>query len=435
MRGRVRIAALIATLSIVGVSTGRAENDDVVMTLAECLAEATATSERLHSTRFRHEAAQAHSNSAAARRWPTLTGLAAYDYASEVAVIDIPAGPTPRSIEFGDGNTYRFALGVDVPLYTGGTLSANLRAEQAEVRATGLDVSADSLGIVHDVRGFFYRALASRSQLDAARVSVRRLERHLSRLNGRIAVGMGTEEERVQTTARLRQAEQRVLAAELQVAVDELALGRSVGHPGERISPGGNLDIPLFTGELPPAATFESRPELAALDARRNEGDLRARAAFGALLPAVIASAQMNYGRPGVDPIQNEWMPWASARVSLAWTLFDRGARNQNVSAARATARVVEAHRNDLFKAFEGAFETAKVRLDYTRRQSAKAVERLEAERRRIELVAGRHEEGMATEIELLDAHDDLVEAEAAEVAARVAVRLAESDLLYATGQ
>jgi outer membrane protein TolC len=128
-------------------------------------------------------------------------------------------------------------------------------------------------------------------------------------------------------------------------------------------------------------------------------------------------------------------MSWASARVSLSWTLFDAGARRDRVTAAKASARAIDATRSDLHRRLEGAFETARIRLDYASRAAAKARERLQAERRRLELVTGRRDGGMATETELLDAHDDLADAEAAEVAARASVRLAESELLYAAGR
>ena len=427
------LLALVAFAA--GAATARGEGGDRALTLDECIAHATASSQALHSSRNRHDAARARANSAQANRWPTLGAAAAYDYASEVTSIDIPLGPTPRTIEFGDGNTYRFSLGVDVPLYTGGALGATARAERAEAGAAAHDVAADSLGVVRDVRAAFFRALGSRSQLDAARVAVRRLERHLEQIRGRIDIGTASEEERVQATARLYGAEQRMLRAELESVTDELALGTAIGRPGDRVAPGGALDASLLSGATPGDGTFESRPELAALGARRDESDLRARAALGALLPSVVASAHMSYGRPGVDPVENEWMSWASARVSLAWTLFDRGARHQRVEAARATARAIDATRSDLHRRLQGAFETARVRLDFAMRQSAKASQRVEAERRRLELVGGRREQGMATETELLDAHDDLADAEASEVAARAAVRLAESDLLYAAGR
>jgi len=414
-----------------GAQTAASERVD----LDGCIAQSVANSDRLHAARFQRDAAEARAWGAQASRFPTLGATAAYDYASEVSRFEIPLGPVPRTIQFGDGNTYRVAVGVDVPLYTGGALGASARAERAGAGAATLDVAADSLAVVRDTRAAFYRALASRSQLDAARVAVRRLDRHLDLVAGRIEIGSSSEEERVQTTAHLREAEQRMLAAEQESITSQLALGTVMGRPGERIEPGGDLDASLLGADVPSGEAFEARPELAALAERRRESDQRARAAFGSLLPSVVASAQMNYGRPGVDPIENDWMSWASAHVSLAWTLFDLGARRSRVESARAASRAIEASRADLHRRLEGAFETAKVKLEYARRQSQKAIERVEAERERLDLVTGRRDQGMATETELLDAHDDLANAEAAEVAARAAVRLAEAEFLYASGR
>jgi len=438
MTARTRVLTPLAVAVAVVCATAappRAQEDAPSLTLEACIAQATASSRALDASRLRRDAADARANSAQASRWPTLGGVAAYDYASEVTSITIPLGPTPRTIEFGDGNTYHFAVGVDVPLYTGGALGATARAERAEAGAASFDVTADSLGVVREVRAAYYRALASRAQRATAGVAVQRLQRHLDLVTGRIDIGAGSEEERVQTTAHLREAEQRMLAAELQEATDQLTLGTAIGRPGARVVPAGDLDASLLSGPAPEEGAVESRPELAALAARRDESDHRARAALGALLPSIVASAQMNYGKPGVDPVQNDWMSWASARVSLAWTLFDAGARHQKVEAARAGARAIDAARADLQRRFQGAFETATVRLEYARRQAEKAAQRLEAERQRLDFVAGRRDQGMATESELLDAHDDLADAENAEVAARAAVRLAEADLLYAAGR
>jgi outer membrane protein TolC len=226
-----------------------------------------------------------------------------------------------------------------------------------------------------------------------------------------------------------------MLGAEMEKVTSEIALGTAVGRSGQRVMPRGDLSMSLLGAGVPAGDAFEARPELDALDARRRESELRARAAFGALLPSITASAHMNYGRPGVDPVENEWMSWASARVSLAWTLFDRGSRSAAVTAARAGARAVDAARADAHRRFQGAFEAARARLEFARRRADKAAERVAAQRQRLDLVSGRHDQGMATETELLDAHDDLANAEAAEVAARAAVRLAESELLYAAGR
>ncbi len=432
MNERRRAMTLVyAAVLIASATAARAQDSTRTLTLDACIAQAATNSQALLASRFQNDAARARAENAQATRWPRIGADASYDYASKVFAIDVP--PTP--VNFGDGNTYHVSVGVDVPLYTGGTMGATARAERAEANATALDVAADSLGVVRDVRTAYFRALASRSQLDVARVTVRRLERHLEQIAQQIGVGASSEAERVQTTARLREAEQRMLGVESRSITDEIALGTAVGLSGERIAPGGNLDASLLGGTNVAPEMVDSRPELASLAVRRDESDLRARAAWGALLPSVVAGARWNYGRPGVDPITNDWMSWGSAHVGLAWTLFDRGARHQNVDAARATARAIDATRTDLNQRLRSAFETAKVRLDYAERQSEKAAERLQVGKQWLDLVTGRRDQGMATESELLDAVDDLADAEASDVAARAAVRLAESDLLYAVGR
>lgn len=426
-------AVLVATTVAPEAAVARA--DATELDLDACIAQAAERSDAIRSARFRHRAARARASGAEAQRWPTLGALASYDYASEVTSIDIPLGPSPRTIEFGDGNTWRIALGVDVPLYTGGALGAVARAERSGAGAAALDVATDSLAVIRDVRVAFYRTLSSRAQLDAARVAVRRLERHMETVTAGIDIGTASEEERVQITARLYDAEQRMLAAEMENITAGIALGTAIGRADTRVTPRGDLGASLLGPGGPADGAFESRPELEALDARRRESELRARAAFGDLLPSVVASAYMNHGKPGVDLVDNEWMTWASARVSLAWTLFDRGARRSSVDAAQALARAVDATRAAVHRRLEGAYETATVRLEYAGRLAAKAAERVAVERRRLEFVTGRYDQGMATETELLDAHDDLADAEAAEVAATASVRLAESELLYAAGR
>jgi outer membrane protein len=433
MRERHRAMTLVCVAALLaGAAPARAQDSTQTLTLDACIAQAASNSQTLLASRFQNDAARARAENAQAKRWPRIGADASYDYASEILSIGFPSAPP---VSFGDGNTYRVSVGVDVPLYTGGAMGATARAERAEANATALDVVADSLGVVRDVRSAYFHALASRSQLEVARVAVRRLDRHLDRITQQIGVGASSEAERVQTTARLREAEQRMLGAESRSITDEIALGSAIGLSGERIAPGGNLDASLLGGTSLAPDMVDSRPELASLAVRRDESDLRARAAWGALLPSVVAGARWNYGRPGVDPITNDWMSWGTAHVGLAWTLFDRGARHQNVDAARATARAIDATRTDLHQRLQSAFETAKVRLDYAERQSEKATERLQVGKQWLDLVTGRHDQGMATETELLDAVDDLADAEASDVAARVAVRLAESDLLYAVGR
>lgn len=403
--------------------------------LEQCLAEAFAAPAALRGARERLEASRAAARSAQAERWPTLDLGGDYRYASKFTTIDLPLPPPvgPRRIDFGDGHQVDLSVGVRTPLYTGGALAASAAAARAEARANDLDVAADSLALVRDVRAGFFRALGARAESDAAAIAVSRLQRHLTEVENAIGIGTSSEETRLQVEARLRVAEQRAIADDMNLTAAELTLGRLLGRTGVRVAPQGDLATPLLgsPGEIGEI----QRPELQALSERRTRRELDATAAAGRLLPSVSAGARFNYGRPGVDPVQNEWMSWASADVRLSWTLWDWSARRDAVASARAAARAVDDQRSALERDIENGVAVARERLDSTSRHLENAEDRLRIEQSRLDLVRGRYDDGMATESELLDAHDDLSEAETDLAAARVANRLAEIELLYAVGR
>jgi outer membrane protein TolC len=407
------------------------------LSLDECLRMALEHSHEVRVAESLAGAADADASRAQARRLPTVGFAGSYDFTSEVTTIDLPSFPgvAGRHITLGDENRYALALGVQVPVFTGGALSAAARAEGAGARAAAYDLEAEKLLVTHEVRAAFFRGMGAKAELDAAGAATARLERHVGYLKGQMEVGAASREMRVQAEAALTAARRRELLSEEALATAELVLGSMLGRPGERVAPAGGLDQPLVRDDELGDAGVEGRPELAAASSRCEQSRQRTRAAKGALLPSVSAAAAMNYGRPGVDLVQNEWMSWASAGVSVSWTLWDWGANRDEVRAAQAAAQALEARTSELNRQLENALAVARARLDLAREGLGVAADRLELERERIGLVTGRYEQGMASETELLDVHDDLAEAEAAHASSLASVRLAEVDLIYAIGR
>jgi outer membrane protein len=404
--------------------------------LPRAVAEALATSPALRAAVAREDAATALSSEARAVRWPVLAARVSYDYASEVNRIDLPLGPTgTRTIEFGDGHTAVAALGVEMPVFTGGALAARAEAAAAGVRAAGFEISSDRLAVIRETRVAFFRALGAEAAARSASVAAQRLDRHRRQLERQVELGAASREALVQTLARLRQAEQRQLAAEEALDLARRELGRVIGRPGEIVAPRGDLDASLLEGLPVEAGDWEARPELSALAARLESADLEARAARGDYFPSVRAGAHLLHGRPGVEVVRKEWMSWGSAHVSLTWPLWDRGARSRRVERAEAMSRALDAERDSVHRRLEHAWAAARRSVESAEAQAAKADERTALERERLDLVTGRYERGMARETDLLDAHDDLAGAEADAAATRAALRRAEADLLYAASR
>jgi outer membrane protein TolC len=405
--------------------------------LDQCVRAAVAASSELRRAGERWLVAMARADRAQANRLPVVSAQSSYRYASEFSSFDLPLPPPlpERSIEFGDRHQVDVFLGVETPLFTGGSLAGTARAEEAEVRASRFDLAADSLRLVHDVRATFFEALDAEAQADAAEIARRRLERHLEELEREIAIGTATEEARLQTQARLQELEQRVIVARERAEVTCLTLGRRIGTPGSSIAPRGDLERSLLEGVDPEAGSVDGRPELAALANRSERSERQADAARGALWPSVMAGARVNYGRPGVDPVENDWMTWTSASLQVSWTLWDWGGRRREADAARAAARAVAAERETVRRDLESAWSAAGTHLSAARARLVAAENRLVLERRRLDLVTGRYRRASASESDLLDVHDDLEDAEVSVVSARAAVRIAEVELLYVAGR
>ena len=413
---------------------GAAPADTVAMTLPRCLQAATANSHRVAASRWEHRASRAVAEATAARRLPGLALAGDYLWRSEVNTVELPLQP-PRVLEFGDHDVVELGLVTDVRLFTGGALAARIRAQRAEAEAALHQVASDSLQAIARTRRAFYRALGAQAATHASALHIERLQRHLEQVEGEQEIGTATREQRLQILSRLRAAEQDHLFSLEDARVGRLELGLAIGRPGVEISPEGGLTQTLLAPDMTGDAGPTERPEVAVLRSHQSAAESRARAARGAWWPQISATAGVHGGRPGIDPVDNEWMTWASAGLRLSWPLWDWGGRSAEVEQARARARAIAVLRDGLLDDLETARVQAEARLESARSRLTAARERAEFERERLGLIRSRRRTGMATLTELLDAQDDLAQAETAETVALAGVRLAEADLLYANGR
>jgi len=433
---RSLVWCVVMGLTLISAAVATAEEPAATFDLDHCIRTALMNSSRLEASGESQRAALARAEEAHARRWPTLSVGAEANYQSEVNQFDLPA-PISRTIRFGDNESYGLMADLELPLYTGGSLSASERAQRAAARASGFDFAADSLRVIQQVRSSFYQALGAQAEVDAATLAVKRLRRHLEDLQRQVKAGAASTETRLQAESRLSSAEQRLLGAQEQRSVRRLRLGLALGFPDREVVPEGRLESSLLSAqeETDSLASVSKRPELHALSLRRYANQEESRAAKGSLLPSLSASAQFHYARPGVRVIDNEWMHWAAVGLRLQWTLFDAGGRSARVEQHAATARALAHMHDELERELTSALEISRAQVSVQREQITKALQRAELEQQRLELVQGRYRQGMGTETEFLDAQDDLSDAEIAVAAQRSRLRLAEVNLLYAVAQ
>jgi len=420
-----------AAIALATSSTGAAPEEES-WDLNRCVREALAVSRSIGAADARVDAARAVAGRAGADRLPAVAFRGGYRYASEVMSIDLPSAPLfpGGEIQFGDGNTYELAVGLEAPLFTGGALARRARAERAGVRASEASLQAENAEVMYAARRAYFSVLGAEAGKSAARLALDRVQRHHRDLLAAIEVGAATREAAVQVLSHVRKAEESLIEADEAFRVARLALGEVVGRPGEEIAVNGDLHEPLWPESDGPPQDVGVHPALASLDQQRERSLQMASAAKGSLFPSLYAEAFYHYDKPGIDLIENEWMDYATVGLLLRWTLWDWGARSHDVERAEAAARELAARRAEMDDRLQTGLAVASAKLGAARARKEKAEERVRLEEERYRMVESRYHEAQATESELLDAHDDRAGAEVALVATTTQIRLAEADLL-----
>lgn len=436
MRSEMRMALVILlSLPVGGAAFGQTDAAGDAWDLQRCLDAAQTASPQLAADRARTDAAASGLRAARAALYPALGFSGDYSYVTETMKMSIPTlpGQPARELEFGDGQNADLMLGLQVPLYAGGSLRARRDAAGDRLRAQRFVARADSLDLRLQVRRTFFAALGADAAARAARRGETRLQRHLDEVRSNRQAGVASEEAEVLTRVRLTGQQQRTVLADAQAAQLRLALGRLVGQPDRQIRPKASLEVPLLSGD---AATvpWSDRPVLRALDAQLDAGQKDVRAAAGSYRPAVDLQGGWHYGRPGIDAITNDWMNYGTVAVGLRWTLFDFGRRDGQVAGLRAGNRALEHQRDDTDRALRTRLAGARVQHQAAAEAEQRAAERVDLQKKYLELVSSRLDEGFATQREFLDAQDDLTLAEIDLATARAQLRGAEAELLAASG-
>jgi outer membrane protein TolC len=277
------------------------------------------------------EAARAGQRASHARRLPGLGLEMSTGWVSEVQEISLPG----RTLSFGDGLSADLGLVANWTVYAGGALQAGEDAAEAEHRARRHGVHDDSLAVLGVLRSAFLQALATETAAALADNTRERLERHLEDVRGRRAAGLATTEDELAARGRLQGALQEQALRRGEATQAALDLGQWCGTPGRAVQPAGSLDTPLAA----PPDSLEPLPAEQALAAREQGLQARVRQEHAAGRLRVEASAGWHLGRPGVDPVTNDWMDYGTAGLRLRWPLWDNGLVRQRTAELQAEAR------------------------------------------------------------------------------------------------
>jgi outer membrane protein TolC len=255
---------------------------------------------------------------------PRFDATAYAQYQSEVISIpfDLPGGVEPFTPH---KDTYDAHLGVRQPLYDP-TLGARRSVESAQLAESQAGVRSTLFGLRQSVAESYFAALLLQAQGAELEAGLTDLEAQLRVARDRVAAGDALPSETATLEAELLRRRQSL--AEV-VANRGAALAVLSDLTGRTVRERDALGLPDLASEVADAraalASVRERPEYVRFARTRETLDQRGAEIARRNWPRISAVGRAGVGRPGLNPLSDEFGSYWLAGVQLEWSPWDWG--------------------------------------------------------------------------------------------------------------
>jgi len=339
---------------------------------------------------------------------------------------------------------FQVALDLNYTVFDFGARAGRIDAARGEVLAANFEFNDTHRRVIYQVEQAYYQLLNASGQEDAARASLSNAQAVQQSAEERLKNGLATLPDVLEARSATAQAEyelQAVLGAE-EIAQGNLAtaLGTSpteaihVETLKERPTPNSVGD----SVELAINRAFAQRPDLMRLVAEIRSSNATVREARAAYYPSLSVNvnpvAQSLYGLQQTLPWGHTAGLTGGLSLTLSWTVFDGGARKNNVVQAEANVRAAEAQANAARDEIANQVWAAYSNLNTAFRQRQAATALLEAASQSYDSALESYNYGLRNFLDVTAAQRTLAQARSTDVVARTQVLTALADLAFRTG-
>jgi outer membrane protein len=339
---------------------------------------------------------------------------------------------------------FQGALDLNYTVFDFGARAGRIDASKAEVLAANFEFNDTHRSVIHRVEQAYYQLLNASGQEDAARASLSNAQVVQQSAEERLKNGLATLPDVLEARSATAQAEyelQAVLGAE-EIAQGNLATALGTSPTAtihtetlKELPTPGSIDDSV---DLAISRAFAQRPDLMRLVAEIRSSNARVKEARAAYYPSL--GINVNPVAQTLDGLQ-QTLPWGQTAgltgglsLSLNWTVFDGGARKNNVVQAEANVRAAEAQARAARDEIANQVWDAYSNLNTAFRQRLAATELLRAASQSYDSALESYNYGLRNFLDVTAAQRALAQARSTDVLARTQVLIALADLAFRTG-
>lgn len=351
---------------------------------------------------------------------------------------DVEIGPTTIRLDMGRQDMFQFQLQAEQILFAGTGLHRQRAMAMAQLRSAREEERVARHEVAFMAEELFWTLAFARQALEVAQQAIETAETHVGLLEAFVEVGLATESDLMAARVQLASLNLTRLQARQGADLAESAF-RTIVH----VPPGEAVELDVTQGPLPlsvpddedelAAVARQSRPEMRMLDQQLASTRHAAGAAWSSWLPAFALMGNVYLRNP--DRASEPNFYWsADVTLGLQWKLWDRGAALHRNRQARAGMQQIEAMQRQLVDGIALEIDQANAALREADEQVKVASEAVALAQESLRLVQLNFGEGMARNVDVLEAQTALSKARLDALGAETHYHTAEARLRKAVG-
>jgi len=429
-------------------------------TLHEAVTDAVVRSDAVAAAEAKSAGAKAQADEALAMLFPALTFSGGWAHLDTAPYTDVTLDPAELFSEdliemlenfagmevteqtfrlyMGKEDNFQFQLQAEQIVFAGTALHRQRAMKIAQLRSAEEEERIARHEVAYQAEHLFWQLALARQAMEVTAQAIQTAETHVGLLEAFVEVGLASEADLMAAKVQLASLRLTELQTRQGASLAENAFRTIVHVPDDEaveldLSQGGMpLQLPADPDAVAEVAR-ESRPEMRMLGHQHDSTRHAAGAAWSSWLPQIAVYGNVYLKNP--DRALEPNFYWsADFMVGLQWKLWDRGAALYRNRQARAGLNQIDAMRRQLRDGIELEIDQAHAALREAEEQETVAGEAVELAQESLRLVQLNFGEGMARNVDVLEAQTALSKARLDALEAQIKYRIAEAGLRKAVG-
>jgi len=407
--------------------------DTVHFTLDQAVDYALEHNPEILQLTYEHGKAQAGVGEARSTFYPSVTASGSYAYLTDIPVFEIDGVPVP----FGQSENYNFQVSLQQILFAWGKFYAYYKIADISEKIAELNVVRKKQEIRYAVTDAFYGLLVFEETVRLSRESLMQLERHAQSVETRYKAGLVSQFDLLRAQVQVANLKPQVIEAENGLRLAREGFKMLLGLPlHQEFTVSGELAMfeEVFELEELIDAALEERIELKNLHKTQEIADYGKAVARSEFLPTFVAGATYEHTKPfGITG--DEWGSNIVFNIGFEFPLFSGFKRVYQYRKATLALREAELALENLEKAIR--LEVKQAYFNFTAAEEAitTAQENVGQSEKAFEIIETRYKNGLATNLEFMDAQLAMMQAQANYLSALKNYYTSRAEILKAIGK